>query len=141
MVRYLGPYPDRVQRLELLVDLPRRARLRARTHFGFAQRALLNFADATQPNNVGQQGGDRSLPTAQRSAAPEFLHGQPYGAAIDTQGNADCETGQRGYPKQLNYFDPQHRNLATDPHTPGNQGPTFSGSPASPPARPSAATR
>jgi hypothetical protein len=57
----------------------------------------------------------------------EFLHTQNYGAAIDTRGNADCETGQRGYPLRLNPFDPQHRNLVVDPHTPGDQGPTFSG--------------
>jgi hypothetical protein len=50
-----------------------------------------------------------------------------YGAAIDNKGNADCETGQRGYPKKLNYFDPQGRNLDTDQHTPGDQGPTFTG--------------
>ena len=57
----------------------------------------------------------------------EYLHSQQYGAAIDNQGNADCETGQRGFPKKLNYFDPKGRNLATDPHTPGDQGPTFHG--------------
>jgi hypothetical protein len=57
----------------------------------------------------------------------QFLHAQSYGAAIDNQGNADCETGQRGYPKKLNQFDPEHRNLALDAHTPGNQGPTFHG--------------
>ena len=58
---------------------------------------------------------------------PQNLHGQAYGAAVDNQGNADCETGQRGYPLKLNHFDPLHRNLAVDPHTPGDQGPTFRG--------------
>jgi hypothetical protein len=56
-----------------------------------------------------------------------YLHSQNYGAAIDNQGGADCETGQRGYPKKLNAFDPQGRNLALDPHTPGDQGTTFKG--------------
>ena len=28
---------------------------------------------------------------------------------------------------KLNYFDPQGRMLATDVHTPGDQGPTFAG--------------
>jgi hypothetical protein len=56
-----------------------------------------------------------------------FAHGQVYGAAIDNQGNADCETGQRGYAKQLNHLDPQHRTLASDPHNPGNQGTTWNG--------------
>ena len=57
----------------------------------------------------------------------QYLHGEVYGAAVDNQGNADCETGQRGYPLKLNYYDPQGRNLDTDSHTPGNQGPTFAG--------------
>ena len=93
---------------------------------------LLNFANH-QPNNVG------SLPAPQPAngyaagtPAPlttdaEFLHGPNYSAAIDNQGFADCETGQRGYVKRLNHFDPRHRNLDTDQHTPGDQGPTWSG--------------
>ena len=75
---------------------------------------------ATAPVNGG---GTDSLLTG----GNEYLHAQPYGAAIDNQGNADCETGQRGYPRSSNYFDPQHRDLATDAHTPGDQGPTFKG--------------
>ena len=72
-----------------------------------------------------------------------FAHGQTYGAAIDKQGNADCETGQRGYAKQLNAVDPQHRDFASDPHNPGDQGPTFHGRPRVPAGEtftPSAAT-
>jgi hypothetical protein len=46
---------------------------------------------------------------------------------VDNSGNADCETGQRGYPLRLNHLDPQGRNLATDAHTPGDQGSTFRG--------------
>jgi hypothetical protein len=54
------------------------------------------------------------------------LHSQNYGAAIDNQGNADCEVGQRGYPQKLT-SDPAGRQIVTDVHTPGNQGPTFAG--------------
>jgi hypothetical protein len=98
------------------------------TSFGYAQRALFEFADPVQANNVGSVGATSpangsGLP----GAAPEFLHGPPYGAAIDNQGNADCETGQRGYPYKLNHLDPQNRPLDTDQHTPGDQGPTFTG--------------
>ena len=57
----------------------------------------------------------------------EYLHAQAYGSAVDNQGNADCETGQRGYPLKLNHLDPQGRDLGTDAHTPGNQGPTYAG--------------
>jgi hypothetical protein len=60
-------------------------------------------------------------------ADAEYLHAPAYAAAIDNQGNADCEVGQRGYPLKLNYFDPHGRSLDTDQHTPGNQGPTWTG--------------
>ena len=96
---------------------------------------MFNQASPLQTNNVGQQGATAPVNggiTDSPLGGNEFLHAQPYGAAIDTQGNADCETGQRGYPKRLNYFDPQHRNFATDVHTPGNQGPTFHGRPRVP---------
>jgi hypothetical protein len=32
---------------------------------------------------------------------------------------------QRGYVKRLNHFDPLQRNLETDDHVPGLQGPTW----------------
>ncbi|MBV8430763.1 MAG: hypothetical protein JO244_06355, partial [Solirubrobacterales bacterium] len=35
--------------------------------------------------------------------------------------------GQRGYPKQLNTLDSQHRNLDVEAHTPGDQGPSWTG--------------
>jgi len=58
---------------------------------------------------------------------PAFLHTQPYGRAVDEQGNADCETGQRGYPKRLAKNAPAGLDVATDARTPGNQGTTFTG--------------
>jgi ABC-type transporter Mla subunit MlaD len=130
MVKYLGPYQTVCNDWNYWWTYLSE-HLSEQTSFGFAQRALLNVANPFQPNSVGQQGaiapvnggGSDSL----LFGGNEFLHAQPYGAAIDNQGNADCETGQRGYPKKLNYFDPQHRDLATDVHTPGNQGPTFTG--------------
>ena len=57
----------------------------------------------------------------------EYAHGPTYGAAVDDQGNADCETGQRGYPLKLNSLDPQGRDFDSDAHTPGDQGPTYTG--------------
>jgi hypothetical protein len=129
MVRYLGPFQtvcdDWNYWWTYLAE-----HISEQTAFGFSQRVLLNSANAAQPNNVTQQGATQPVNgggTDSPLGGNEFLHAQPYGAAIDNQGNADCETGQRGYPKKLNNFDPQHRNLAMDPHTPGNQGPTFNG--------------
>src|SRR5205085_2562833 len=104
------------------------------TQFGMAQRALANFANH-QTNNVGQQGATAPAngyqpgdpPDQSLGADAEFNHGPVYGAAIDNQGNADCEVGQRGYQLQQNTFDQQHRNLVSDAHTPGNQGSVWNG--------------
>ncbi len=103
------------------------------TQFGEAQRALINFTNHAQ-DNVGSIPADQPAsgqpdPTG---SAPEYLHGQAYGPAVTTTGAADCETGQRGFPWNLNYFDPKKRPLGTDQYTPGIQGPTFGGRPAVP---------
>jgi virulence factor Mce-like protein len=130
IVKYLGPYQtvcdDWNYFWTYLSD-----HVSEQTNFGFAQRVLLNMGNPMQTNNVGQQGAtapaDGGGSTSTITGGNEYLHAQPYGAAIDTAGNADCETGQRGYVQKLNYFDPQGRDLGTDAHTPGDQGPTFKG--------------
>jgi ABC-type transporter Mla subunit MlaD len=123
MVRYLGPFQTVCNYWNYWWTYLAE-HVSEQTQYGFAQRVLLNQADGTQTDNVGSLGATAPAGSA---GGPEFLHSQIYGAAIDTLGNADCETGQRGYPKKLNYFDPQGRNLALDPHNPGNQGPTYAG--------------
>jgi virulence factor Mce-like protein len=124
MIRYLGPFQTVCNYWNYWWTFLSE-HISEATRFGFAQRALLNFGNATQPDNVG------ALPATQpangQAGGPEFLHGPTYGAAIDNAGNADCETGQRGYPKKLNHFDPLGRNLDTDAHTPHDQGPTYKG--------------
>jgi len=130
MIRYLGPYQTVCDDWNYFWTYLSE-HLSEQTDFGFAQRALINLANSAQPNNIGQAGatapvnggGSDSLLTG----GNEYLHSQNYGAAISTTGAADCETGQRGFVHQLNHFDPQGRLLATDVHTPGNQGPTFAG--------------
>jgi virulence factor Mce-like protein len=129
MVKYLGPYQtvcdDWNYWWTYIADHFSEA-----TAFGYAERVLLMQSNPTQPNNVSSQGATAPVDGG-GSDTPfggnQYFHGQVYGAAVDNQGNADCETGQRGYPKQLDYFDPQHRQLATDTHTPGDQGPTYHG--------------
>jgi virulence factor Mce-like protein len=131
MIRYLGPFVTVCNDWNywwtyLAGDIDQE------TTFGYAQRALFNQAQPEQPNNIGTQGASTFANGGGVSNLPLFggdnyLHAQAYGAAVDSQGNADCEAGQRGYVKQLNYYDPQHRDLATDPHTPGDQGPTWTG--------------
>jgi hypothetical protein len=130
MLRYLGPYITVCNYFNYfwtyLADNVSEA-----TSFGTAQRVLLKLPNLLQPNNVGIIGAATPVNGGGLNLGPlggnEYLHNQPYGAAIDNQGNADCEVGQRGYPLKLNSFDPQGRNLVVDPHTPGNQGPTYAG--------------
>ena len=56
------------------------------------------------------------------------FHNQVYGAAIAGDGRADCESGQRGYPRRLAHRSlPPEYNVVLNPHTPGLQGPTFTG--------------
>jgi hypothetical protein len=130
MIRYLGPYQTVCDYWNYfwtyLSDT-----FSEQTSFGFSQRTLINNANSAQPNNIGQEGATAPANGGGSDSASgggnEFYHAQSYGAAVSTTGAADCETGQRGFPKKLNYYDPQGRNLGTDTHTPGNQGPTFAG--------------
>jgi phospholipid/cholesterol/gamma-HCH transport system substrate-binding protein len=129
MLRYLGPYQTVCGYWNYWWTYLSE-HLSAVTNFGYAQRAIINFGAITG-NGVGQQGAyapanntPAGLPFA---GGTEFLHAQQYGAAIDTAGNADCEAGQRGYALKLNRNDPQGRDLALDPRTPGDQGPTYGG--------------
>jgi virulence factor Mce-like protein len=132
-IRYLGPYitvcNDWNYFWTEFQDL-----LSEQTTFGMAQRALLMFANH-QTNNVGNAGSaDKANgyqpgdpPDAGYPGDAEYYHSTAYGAAVDTRGNADCETGQYGYPLKLNHLDPQGRSLETDAHAPGDQGTTWSG--------------
>jgi virulence factor Mce-like protein len=132
MVRYLGPFQTVCNDWNYWWTYVAE-HLSAHTSFGYAQRAMVNLASPS--GGIGQQGATTPVNGTSGSDSPplsvfgglQFLHAQAYGAAIDNLGNADCETGQRGWPKKLNQFDPQGRNLVLDSHTPGNQGPTFHG--------------
>ena len=130
MMRYLGPYVTVCNYFNyfwtyLSDDVSEK------TSFGTAQRVLVKIPNLLQPNNVGLIGAPSPANGGGVDLGPllanEYLHTQAYQAAIDNQGNADCEVGQRGYPQRLDYFDAQGRNLVTDPHIPGDQGPTYTG--------------
>ena len=129
MVRYLGPFQTVCDDWNYWWTYLSE-HISEATAFGFAQRVLLMQSNPGQPNNVSDQGatspvngGGANTPLG----GNQYLHGEVYGAAVDNQGNADCETGQRGYPLKLNHLDPQGRSLDTDSHTPGDQGPTYAG--------------
>jgi ABC-type transporter Mla subunit MlaD len=92
--------------------------------------------------SVGQQDnsyatGGAVLPANGEHAAPNavknYFHGQPYAAAVDSNGNADCEVGQRGWPRSMpNRYASAAQNRRFGrlvgpypPHTPGDQGPNY----------------
>jgi virulence factor Mce-like protein len=95
---------------------------------GQSQRALLNQADR-QTYGITSQGAAEPAsgqPTTEPGGISQNLHGQPYGAAINEDGTADCEAVQRGYPGKLNRFGKEpFDNVTIDTYTPGSQGPTF----------------
>ena len=122
-----GPLPrpvrDRVQRLELLVDVRGRAPLGADDlRLRPARHAQLRHP--TSGAGVGEQGATTPVNGTSGSNSPpltvfggqQFLHAQSYGAAVDNHGNADCETGQRGYGRRSSTT--STRRAATSQSTP-----------------------
>jgi len=105
---------------------------------GTSQRTLLNQAprpqNPTDPGlgNIGARRPSNGEPVV--SGERVNLHTNLYSAAVDAQGNADCESGQRGYMERLPAYDNGDKNLkiVTHPHIPGSSGPTFTGKPRVP---------
>jgi ABC-type transporter Mla subunit MlaD len=98
---------------------------------GTSQRTLLNQAprprNPTDPS-LGSIGARRPVNGEDVvSGQKANLHVNLYTAAVDEQGNADCESGQRGYVERAATYAPENYNIALDPHFPGNSGPTFTG--------------
>jgi ABC-type transporter Mla subunit MlaD len=104
---------------------------------GGSQRTLLNQAPRTRnPSDpsIGSIGARRpSNGEEVVSGARVNLHTNVYTAAVGHDGQADCESGQRGYLERLNTYsnDPSLR-IVTDPHIPGDQGTTWTGRPRVP---------
>ena len=103
---------------------------------GGSQRSLLNQAPRPRQGNNGLGSIGASEPANGEevvSGSRVNLHSNVYSAAIDRQGNADCESGQRGYVEKLTTYnrDPNLK-IVTDPHLPGNSGPTYTGRPRVP---------
>ena len=72
---------------------------------GTQERIKAKLADLTQANTLGLTESLRpvDVPSDQnpQSGALQALHTQYGGPAIDKQGNADCQSGQTGYPNRL----------------------------------------
>jgi virulence factor Mce-like protein len=81
------------------------------TQGGTVQRVQIKTDDRNQDNRLGDSTSDRPVdlrksadPQEERGATGtplQALHSQSYGPAIDAQGRADCQTGQRGYLNRL----------------------------------------
>ncbi|HYF25346.1 MAG TPA: MlaD family protein [Baekduia sp.] len=103
---------------------------------GTAQRVLLMQAPRTVNPQDPQLGsiGAREPANGERvlTGEPYFLHSNIYSAAVDGQGNADCESGQRGYLERVARYAEPSKKIVLDPATPGLQGPTFTGLPKVP---------
>ncbi len=117
VIKFLGPYQtvcdDWTYAWTDLADV-----VAEPSQFGTAQRALFMSANPTEPNNPASEpatapvnGGGINSPPFSNLGGQAYAHGEAYGAAVNANGSADCEVGQRGYVKQLNYYDPQHRLL------------------------------
>jgi virulence factor Mce-like protein len=92
---------------------------------GTAERVQGKFSPPTQTNSMMTTGavrpanGGTSDPVQKALFGdPVALHGSDFGRAVDENGNADCEAGQRGYPGE---------GIYTNHRTPGIQGPTYKG--------------
>jgi virulence factor Mce-like protein len=108
---------------------------------GGAERVLLN-SSAGQTNSLMSAGAyepangvgyDNLTPVQKSFGDQEFLQGQNGAAAVTSDGRADCENGQRGFVRKAAVFGPPNDLagnpflVAVDPHTPGVQGPTWTG--------------
>jgi ABC-type transporter Mla subunit MlaD len=99
---------------------------------GGAQRTLLNQA-GQQIDGEGRRTGVSTLGApapangGRSSSAQQHLHTNYYSAAVNHRGEADCESGQRGYLRRQNTYGPESAETVVDPHIPGDQGPTYTG--------------
>ena len=99
---------------------------------GYSQRTLLNQA-AQQVDSDGVRTGVTTLGSprpangGRTTGAQQFLHSNNYSAAVGSNGEADCESGQRGYVERLNAFGSPESKTVVDPHLPGLSGTTFTG--------------
>jgi virulence factor Mce-like protein len=85
---------------------------------GSAQRVLLNMAGAQQPgtDSVGSAGANEFAhgKGATGTSAPEYLHGNFNGPAVNGKGEANCGAGQTGYISQANPY--RDSSIPGDPY-------------------------
>jgi len=101
---------------------------------GTIQRIQVKMAPLEQQNALGTFGAARqanggSIDPVQKELFGDAaaLHDQGPGRAVDENGTADCESGQRGYLNRLATGFPEDLDVVVDSRTPGIQGPTYRG--------------
>jgi len=115
-----------------------------RDQVGFVHKTI----PVTMPSSQGPSGQQGSLggysgiqANGRNAVSGEFephelaiRHDFPYGPAIDANGNADCQSGQVGYPlgQLLAPGQPASNPSIQVSNIPGNRGPTFTGRPRRP---------
>jgi ABC-type transporter Mla subunit MlaD len=104
---------------------------------GGSQRTLLNQAGqqidaAGNRTGVGALGAAYPANGGVNQSTPQFLHSNNYSAAVTGDGQADCESGQRGYMERQAAFAAPDQKIVVDPHLPGASGTTWTGRPAVP---------
>ena len=103
---------------------------------GQAERVLLNNT-GRQDNSLNSMGASEPAngQNVGPGQTPQYLQATTYGAAVDENGNADCEFGQRGFLfRSAANADKKYR-IARDSRTPGLQGTTPTGRPRVPPGQ------
>lgn len=115
-LRFLGPYITVCNYWNMMWTFLAES-MSAPAPGGQAMRILGNNSNQAS-NSLGMAGAaapaNGEAPMAP-GAVPEFLHAQPYGAAVTNSGAADCEVGQRGYINRSPGAPPGF-NIAMDPH-------------------------
>jgi len=101
---------------------------------GTVQRVQVKQAPLLQANSLASIGASRpvnggTVDPVQHALAGDAAayHDQIYNHAVESDGSADCESGQRGYVQRQAAGFPSDLNIAVDTRTPGAQGPTFKG--------------
>ena len=139
LTRFVGPYVTVCNAFNYAFTYASEAGMEPAA--GRGQRTLVlvtpNTEDRAENPDLGQLGARRPLngePVADDSPVkrPANLHLNVYPAAIDDRGEADCESGQRGYVERVARSAPADRKIVIDPHVPGNQGPPYVGRPRVP---------
>ena len=131
LIRYLGPYQTVCDYWNyLFTDLA--DTLSEDDPFGLAERALpmsagsqsngISSSDAVVPAN-----GEGYISATSFRGDPQYLHAQAFGAAVNDNGTANCESGQRGYVYHWATGEPARFRTVGNTHDPVDVGPTYMG--------------